>query len=150
MQEWLRLCIPPSYWLFVSTLGAVTRCSITVMSGGGNQGFHLGANAAARAYGENVSFFLRRCGAESECVSKSQSRTCLCVFLTAGWSSRLPLRRHDDALSLDIGWHVLKTSPLPFLFFLLLFFLKASPGSLPSMDPFPSSILRAPLHSCDP
>lgn len=47
---------------------------------------------------------------------KPEPATCLCVFLTAGWSSQQPLRRNNDALSLDIVWHILKTSPLPFFF----------------------------------
>lgn len=107
-------------------------------------GFHQGTNAAWAIMKIFLGLFLCRYGATFEQVSKHcpvVEQQLPCSVFMVGCFSHQPLLR-NDALSFDIVWHILKRA--------LHCFFKASPGSLPSMDPFPSSILRAQLHSCDP
>lgn len=63
------------------------------------------------------------------------------VFCTGGLPPTPPLAC-NDAVPFDTGVAYFK-STLHWVF-------QKPPGNFPGMGPFPSSLLRAPVHSCDP
>lgn len=136
-KETLRMLL--SHWLAVSTLCTVTRSNITMMSGPNRLPFMVVTLSEPSRKGAFYSYFCAH--AEYHHWLSRTAAPAIVSFTDGLCSPPLLLQPVMTQFPLTLAW--LFSSPW-------LFFFQKPPGNFPDMDPFPSSPLTAPLHSCDP
>lgn len=128
-----------SHWLAVSTLSSVTRSNITMMSGPNRLSFMVVTlpepswkDAFSSDFCANAEYhhLLFRTAAPA------------IVPCTNGLPLFLPCQPGMTQFPLTVAWFISNQA--------LHWFSQKPPGNLPDMDPFLTSPLTAPLHSCDP
>lgn len=125
------------HWLPVSTLTTVTRSNITTMSGPNRLSFALVTLPQPCRKDVFSSYF----------CAHGEHRHLLCrtaapAIVSHSTGLPPPSQPVMTQFPLTLVWLILNQA--------FHWFVQTPPGNFPDMDPFPSSPLRAPLHSCDP